>query len=324
MRIRYNILFLVVALVFNSCLEEESPVERLMPGPVETVQVEMEFPYRLQVYYDCNTNTILKSNSRFDWDISFESSSEGYHVLANTAKSVFVAILDSDNIEEEVSVSDLDWKWDVESGHLDSTVMKDWRGEHPVYVLDLQYDLMGRHLGYKKIKLLAVSEESYRLQSANLDGSSLIEHLVEKEENLNFVHFTFSNGGERLLLEPMKDDWDLLFSNHYHKFSNLPLPFVLTQVLINKENGVLVAENSDSNFEELELRDTANYSFTNDWDEIGYDWKVRNNQDNSFAIDTDKSFLVKDTEGFFFKLRFVDFYNDNGEKGYPKFEIQKL
>ena len=72
----------------------------------------------------------------------------------------------------------------------------------------------------------------------------------------------------------MKDDWDLLFSNHYHKFSNLPLPFVLTQVLINKENGVLVAENSDANFEELELRDTANYSFTNDWVEIGYDWKI--------------------------------------------------
>ena len=66
------------------------------------------------------------------------------------------------------------------------------------------------------------------------------------------------------------------------------------------------------------------YTFTNYWDEIGYDWKIRNSQDNSFTIDANKSYILKTTEELFYKIRFTDFYNSSGVKGYPTFEIQKL
>jgi len=126
------------------------------------------------------------------------------------------------------------------------------------------------------------------------------------------------------LLEPEKNAWDLLFTNHHHKFDNLALPFVLTQVLTNKHNGVVVAEDNNNNFFNITLKDTINYNFTNYWDEIGYDWKIRNSNDNSFTIDEKKSYVLKTTQGLFYKIRFIDFYNNIGEKGYPTFEIQRL
>jgi len=35
-------------------------------------------------------------------------------------------------------------------------------------------------------------------------------------------------------------------------------------------------------------------------------------------------FIIKEISGNYYKLRFVDYYNDAGEKGYAKFEIEGL
>ena len=69
---------------------------------------------------------------------------------------------------------------------------------------------------------------------------------------------------------------------------------------------------------------TSNYNFTNIKDEIGHDWKIRNSADNSFTIKGSKSFIVHTNSGYYYKIRFIDFYNSTGSKGYPKFEIQRL
>ena len=37
-----------------------------------------------------------------------------------------------------------------------------------------------------------------------------------------------------------------------------------------------------------------------------------------------KKFELRTVRPRYFKLHFIDFYNDNGEKGNPKFDIQEL
>ena len=64
--------------------------------------------------------------------------------------------------------------------------------------------------------------------------------------------------------------------------------------------------------------------FTRDWDVIGYDWKDFSLQTNTFTIFSDKIYLIKDASGNLFKLRFIDFYDDNGIKGSPAFEFMRL
>jgi len=320
----YYIAILSVLILLSSCFKKEEPLTRHAQGGVETVQIEVGYPYLNQVYYSCETNAVLKTNTKYDWDLSFECGASGYHVLSNTAKGVFVVKLENTTFSSVVDTIGVVWSWDDESGNLDSTVMKDWQNVNTTYIVDRKYSAGGSHLGFKKIQILNVSPTSYTIKYANLDGSSEVTSVVEKDLEVNFIHFSFDNGGETLKLEPSKEDWDLLFTNHYHKFSNLPLPFVLTQVLINKHNGVVVAESNDANFEALTLQDTASYVFTNYWDEIGYDWKIRNSQDNSYTIDGDKSYIIRAMSGYYYKIRFIDFYNSIGVKGYPKFEIQKL
>jgi hypothetical protein len=36
------------------------------------------------------------------------------------------------------------------------------------------------------------------------------------------------------------------------------------------------------------------------------------------------TFIIQDTDGQIYKLRFLDFYNAKAEKGYPKFEFLRI
>ena len=68
----------------------------------------------------------------------------------------------------------------------------------------------------------------------------------------------------------------------------------------------------------------GNYNFSNNQDQIGYNWKSYNLQNNLYVINDEWVYLIKDEEGRYFKMQFIDFYNDVGIKGYPKFKIQEL
>lgn len=314
----------IISILLTSCLKEETPVPSPQPGNVETVQIEIGWPYTNQVYYDCGTNSVVKTNTKYDWDISFECTPSGFHVLLNTARGMFISNEGNVPFSSVTSEIGATWLWDNPNGDLDSTAFGNWQNTNNVYIVDRQFDAIGNHSGYKKIELMSVDNQSYTFKYADLDGNNEVTYTINKDVSRNLIHFNFDNGGQTLFLEPEKNSWDLLFTNHYHKFSNLPLPFVLTQVLSNTHNRVVIAEDKNNNFFNITLTDTANYTFTNYWDEIGYDWKIRNSQDNSFTIDANKSFIVRATDGLFYKVRFIDFYNSVGVKGYPKFEIQKL
>ncbi|KKK85378.1 hypothetical protein LCGC14_2773880, partial [marine sediment metagenome] len=36
------------------------------------------------------------------------------------------------------------------------------------------------------------------------------------------------------------------------------------------------------------------------------------------------TYIIRDTEDFFYKMRFISYYNDLGEKGYPVIEHSRL
>ncbi len=319
-----SIKYIVGILLCWSCLREEHPLPSPIPGNIETVTIEIGFPYLYQVYYDCKTNTIIQSNTKFDWDIAFESSPEGFHILLNNALGMLAVNLGDKPLSHIPEVSDISWSWDNPNGNLDSTAIGDWRGKNSLFLINRQYDDEGKFIGYEKMKISFVDETQYSVSFCPKDSVNATTLIIPKKFDKNFVFLSFSDGGKILDLEPPKNDWDLLFTNHHHKFDNLPLPFVLTQVLTNKYSGVIAAEDNEGKFTSIMLQDTLQYSFTNVWDEIGYDWKIRNSSDNSFTIDAQKSFLIKATDTKYYKIRFIDFYNNAGQKGYPKFEIQRL
>lgn len=323
LKVLKRFLYLIILLFLTSCLKEDEKLSPHKQGEINTVQIEIEFPYKNQVFYDCETNSIVSTNSRYDWDLAFESN--GKHIKLNIAKAMFVekkGVVDFNSVN---SIDNVNWLWDNQNGNLDSLALNDWLIEkNNVFVIDRGYDNEGNHFGYYKIIIQEETENDFTFKFAKLDGSNENTFNLVKDKTTNFTYFSFDNLGKTVKVEPNKNTWDLEFTNHQHYFSNLPLPFVLTQCISNIYNGVRVAESNDNNFSSITLKDTANYIFTKQADEIGYDWKIRNSQDNSYEIDPNKCFIIRTKDGWYYKLRFIDFYNQQGEKGYPKFEIQKL
>ena len=62
------------------------------------------------------------------------------------------------------------------------------------------------------------------------------------------------------------------------------------------------------------------YEFNNQQDDIGYNWKYYDFDNEIYNVDLYINYIIKNQEERYFKLHFLDFYNNNGEKGYPLFE----
>lgn len=101
------------------------------------------------------------------------------------------------------------------------------------------------------------------------------------------------------------------------------MPYSVVGCLTNTFN-TLSIEVSDKTFEEINLEYAESLTLSNDRDVIGYDWKEFNFDSNTYEVNSEKVYIVRDNEGYFYKLRFIDFYDDLGEKGTPTFEFQRL
>ena len=132
---RLSFLFLVTALL-SSCLKEELPVPVHEQGELMLGQVELGTTYGLQIYYDLASNTVVSTNQKTDWDLSFECAAGGWHVLLNSSLAAAAADLGSVDFG---SVNDTDgavWNWDLHTGLLDSSAIGDYRNLNHVYLID--------------------------------------------------------------------------------------------------------------------------------------------------------------------------------------------
>ena len=309
-------------LIFASCEKEELPIPAHDPGDVITVQLEMMPDYRYQLFYDLETNTIVSQNLKTDWDLGFEASESGWHVVLNTSRGGAAAKTGTTDFSAVTSSAGAIWQWDVHSGNLDSTAIGDHRGTEEVYIIDRGYDHLGNHTGYRKIIIQEVTNTSYIIRFAQLDGTGDATISIAKDTTLNFIAFSF-NTNSTAPIEPPKTDWDLLFTQYVHIFDDPPTPYLVTGVLINRHN-VQVAVDNQKDFAEITYDNIQNYTFTTAINAIGYDWKTYDYTSGTFTVSPEKNYIIKTTEGIYYKLHFIDFYNETGDKGAPKFEMQKM
>lgn len=315
-----SIPFLLVA--STSCDRGELPIPAHDPGNVITIQVEMGADYRDQIFFDLGSQSIVASNLKDIWDLGFESSLDGWHVVLNSARGGAVwrtGQTDWNAITDTLGAS---WKYDAPTGNLDSTAFGDYRGGEEVLVLDRGYNHEGVHTGFRKIRIKGVSAAEYEVMSAELDGAEETEFIVPKDENLNFVSVSLDQNTV-VEIEPDKEDWDLLFTQYTYIFDDPPLAYLVTGVLSNR-NKVGIAVNLEKPFEELSFEDAEDADFKQTIDRIGYNWKEYDFGTGSYQVFSNINYLIRDTEGRYFKLHFVDFYTLDGDKGAPKMELQEL
>jgi hypothetical protein len=314
---------LAVAAFFllSGCFKEETPVVPHDKGDVITRSINLAFDYRYQVYYSLDKDSAISRNLKTDWDLAFESNTEGAKVLLNPAKYMSSWKTDKTDIDLLTDTTGFfeNRAWDA-ANHPDSMAIGDVRQLTKSFWLDRGYNEKGDPLDFYKIQFLSADDKKYVIKIAQDKGDKGKVYEIFRNKDKNFVHFSF-NTTSTVAIEPSYKDWDLQFTQYIHTFSNPYLPYLVTGVILNPYNTTAIAD-STLDFKKIDINIAKNVKLSQKLDVIGFAWK--NFINNTYTINTHWNYIIRDSKGFYYKLHFIDFYNESGTKGSPKFEVQKL
>lgn len=314
--------FLGSLFVFSACEKEETPYTLPPSGAAKVMNVSMGFDYDKTIFLNIESGKTWQANS-FDWELKFEASEAGFRVLMNGGKSVFIDKTNTTDFNETQSAGSRTWLFDPPSGNLDSTAIGDWRGKNEVFLIDLGSKSKGNR--YRKFRLNGVDGSKYEMEYSDLDGSNYKTVSVDKESDRNFVYYSFSEERQLVNFEPPTDDWDVKFTRYRYVYYDMTpiVPYEVNGALINT-NKWQVAFDKTITFEDLDVDFAKGLDFSPRKDAIGFDWKYFDFDAAVFVTNQNFNYVLLNKQGYYYKLRFIDFYDENGIKGNPVFELQRL
>jgi hypothetical protein len=329
--------------LFTGCFKEDEKITPHDPGEVltDSVRIARNGEYIYQSYYDLGSEAIVSTNLKVDWDLGFECSESGTRIILNSSNFMLSAESGMTDFNAPIDTAGYKWNFDASSGNPDSTAFGGWVAftgpdslktySNEIYVIDRGYDASGNLRGLRKVVFQEVTDTSYSFRFANLDGSNEHTFIVKKDPTVNYMCFSFDEEGKQLDLEPPKPDWDLIFTQYttlLYTDEGDPYPYLLTGILANPF-GVEIAQDTLYDFSSIDLGIAQNLDYSAALDEIGYDWKDIvgdvNSGNVSYVIIEGLNYVIRDGQGFYYKLRFISYYSlNNGDKGVPTFEFQRL
>jgi len=316
-----KILPFLIGLMIVACQKDELPIEPHDAGDAIEVQIEMGQYYKTQIFYSLKDNEIVSTNDKIIWDLGFESSTNGWHVILNSSKGMAVH-RSSLNFDEIIDETGLEFDhWDTQTGNLDSTAIGNWQIENKLYVIDLGHDDLGIHQGFSKMTVESVNATSYLISYGDISSLTPQQTTITKNTDNLYTFFSFQTGV--VTVAPPNETWDLEFTQYTHLFTNPDEAYIVTGVLLNPYNTVATVITNKS-FNEIVYADVVGLNYSPHLDVIGYSWKVYDFDLSIYTVNPNITYVVKTNEGLFYKLHFIDFYSALGIKGYPKFEVQAL
>ncbi|MEL6675552.1 MAG: HmuY family protein [Bacteroidota bacterium] len=315
------ILIALTSLLFSACLREETPVAPYDRGDATLDAVKLQAEYSQQIWYDLGTASIVKTSPKISWDLAFSCGDTGHAVWLNTSLAMMAAPTGETDFATVGSTAGFSLIPDHPTGIWDSLALRQLaQGE--VYLIERGFKPDGKQLGKRKIQWVGEGRDYYEIRYGELSDVTGKVIRIEKDSRYNRVAFSFTSE-EMVELEPPKDQYDLVFTQYTEVFYDPYLPYLVTGVLLNPHQ-TRVARITDLPFEGVSLADAEEDHFSSLRNAIGYNWKSYNYQTSTFIVHDTVNYLIQDAEGFYYKLHFTDFYDDQGQKGTPTFEFQKL
>jgi hypothetical protein len=330
---------LIVMMLFTSCFKEDEQVAPQKPGNVETVVIEMLPNYNLQSWFDLSEGKAVAVNERSDWDLALSTAPDDYTLWLNTSVFMNVAHTGIFDFSTSLATNNREWKFDASNGNPDENAIGKWwasdeTGFHSlgeVLLIDRGIDEEGYSRGFLKIQPLIDSHTGQvMVRIAKPDGAEERTFEMPKDPTHRRVTLSFDRGYNAEQPEPTANNWDLLFTTYTTLlFTNTgdPYPYLVNGVLLN-DTLAMAAMDSITPFADIDREMAETFALSRQKDTIGYQWKKINGDVTSgnvtYTVRSDWSYIIKDGKGLLYKLRFIDFYNNQGKKGYPTFEFQRL
>ncbi|MDZ7878757.1 MAG: HmuY family protein [Saprospiraceae bacterium] len=317
--------------LLQGCIREEDPVLPHIAGNVTTRGIALSSDYRSQVYYSLDKDSIIQRSVKTDWDIAFDatdlqtltggSNTEGSKIYLNQAKYMFAWRTNKPELEDLKDTIDFfkNRRWDA-SNNPDTFAIGAAKAQSNAFWIDRGLNEFGDPLDFIRFKIVSASKEKYVFKILREGTTSVEKYEIARDTNYNRVYFSFESN-KVVHPEPKKTDWDLQFTQYMHTFRDPYTPYLVVGILLNPYNTQGVADSSLT-FSKIDRTVAQNLKLTSKSDVIGYNWKEF--KGNIFKIQLSYNYVVRDQLNYYWKLRFVDFYDNRGTKGTPKFEFQRL
>ncbi|MEG0926051.1 HmuY family protein [Chryseobacterium sp.] len=222
--------------------------------------------------------------------------------------------------------------------------------ENPIYLVNLgreippannigpgSVSLSGDPRGWKKVQILRATN-GYKIRYADLNAGSdgIKEHIITKDPEYNFAFFNLKTGTPAKI-QPKKKSWDIAFTTFTNEVfmgpgSSAGSYFYADFITTNTLDGVgayqvNVTGNLEQAYAAFKLKDVDASKFVfNDHRAIGDKWRTTTGTpDNPVPfVYSNRFFILKDTNGFYFKLKFSSMKNLKGERGFTGFAFDPL
>ena len=243
-----------------------------------------------------------------------------FKIILNSANFSKVWVTDY-NFNDSVDIANAQWSWDAPSGNHDSLAFQSI-DTSKVYILDRGLNINGSSMGIYKVQFLELNTSFFRVKTSQIElfNDTILD--ITLDQNKLFTPFSFSSL-KVVNISPEINNWDLLFTQYTRLFTNPQIEYLVTGVLINDKT-TQVAVDTINDFNQINYLSLSDYQFLSQRDIIGYNWKEFNFETNLYSVKDNINFVIRDFEGKYYKMRFIDFYNSQGLKGYPKFELEEL
>ncbi len=317
----------LAVMALMSCQRPEKPIPPFDRGNMVTNYVGMGNTYQNHVFFNLDSNKIIKTISKSDWDLAFDCRSDRHIILLNNGRGVYAAATGKNNFSEVNDTFGLKFLWGQPNLNLDSLAFgKWWTKPAEIFILNLGVDEIGLPQGFIKCKPELQADNSLKLWWCKLNETTPQSFILAKNINLNFTYYSLLKN-KPVDIEPSKDSWDLWFTQYvklvYSSDFKISQNYQVMGVLINQDR-LSVANDFNTPYSEITNSKPASYTFLNQRDAIGHEWKSYDFNTNSYLVNPKFNYILSINNGFYYKIHFIDFYNELGIKGYPKFEFQKL
>lgn len=336
--LRFFITLIIVSLavLVSSCFKDDEQIPPHAPGNYITDTVALTDTYKYQVYYNLEDSITAIINLKDLWDLGFESSPDGWIVILNSSCFMKSAYLNGQQFGSVIDTVGAAWLFNPSDGYADSLAIGRWFavqdndtiGTNRLLILDRGIDYQGNPRGYCQLIMDSLIMGTYYFRIAGLNGANPQSFSISKNRKVNHVLFSISNPALEIT-EPDRLAWDLFFTQYttllYTDVGD-PYPYLVTGVLLN-QTIVEVAVDSITPFATINFEMAQAMTFTKQADRIGYNWKRYDFDSGSYTVNSDLVYIIRDTKGYLYKLRFIGFYeyvNNKLRKGYPSFEYQRL
>lgn len=321
MKISRLILLAILIPVLSGCFKKDEPVVPFDRGDSVEALIDMGVGYTNQVYYSLDQQAVVKMTNRLEWDIALENAPGDPVIRMNTSRGMYAADITGLKFSEVQDTSGLEFKWDMSSGNPDSTGIQLDSTNSGQFVINMGYGENSELIGFRKV-ILQVSGDTMSIQWSSMDNSETGGGMVIRDTIYNSVQYSILYD-HSTQVEPPKDQYDLFFTQYLYYFIEEDIPYIVSGVLLNPYK-VEAAHFPKNDFTSFNLSDLQNAELSTKADIIGYDWKWYNLDEGVYTVRSDDVYGILSHSGFFYKLHFIDFYNNEGQSGFPRLVQQRL